>query len=159
MNDFEGRVLDHVDAHLGGDLLDYEESFSVGPNLGEHRCEEFDRSRGGSIFDVFEQTVRFFDYQDMFEVITSRLAVEDSEVFDDSDDEGADEERLVLVIGDPLQFYDDVFLEEFLNVERVAALEETARGTGAKASDSHVYESADVGGDLLAVADSVDDVT
>ncbi|WP_338083927.1 hypothetical protein [Candidatus Frankia nodulisporulans] len=98
----------------------------------------------------------FFDDEDVAQLVGTGTAVAHPQVLDDADQDRAEQERLVLVTGDVLEFDDDVAGQQRADVEGMAALEEPAGGALAQRADPHVDEATDVGGHLGAVADGLD---
>src|SRR5258708_10454000 len=76
-----------------------------------------------------------------------------AQVLDDPDDQRADQESLVLVVGDILDGEHSVPLEQFRDVSGVAAFEEPAGRPGPQRAQPDVHESPDIRLELRAVAD------
>ncbi len=156
MHHLQRGVLDNVGKDFRWDLFHDNEPLAVGADLREQRGEQVDGGRGRAVGDVLEQPVGLLEDQDVAQSARARVAVPDPQMLHDADQDGAEQERLVLVAGDVLQLEDDVARQQGADVDRMPALEEPTGRTLPQAADAHVDKAPDVRRDLRAVADILD---
>src|SRR5260221_9792161 len=112
--------------------------------------------RAGTLPAGPEQPVRLLYDDDVPQALAAALrsaSLAQPQVLDDPDDQRADQESLVLVVGDILDGEHSVPLEQFRDVSGVAAFEEPAGRPGPQRAQPDVHESPDIRLELRAVAD------
>ena len=94
---------------LGRDLLGDDDALAVGADLGEQAGEQLDRVRAGAVRPGPQQPVRLLQHDHVPQAVgrASGLRAQ-PQVLDDPDEQGADDERLVLVVGHVLEREHDV---------------------------------------------------
>src|SRR5260221_3105294 len=115
--------------------------------------------RAGTLPAGPEQPVRLLYDDDVPQALAAALragSLAQPQVLDDPDDQRADQESLVLVVGDILDGEHSVPLEQFRDVSWVAAFEEPAGRPGPQRAQPDVHESPDIRLELRAVAAIVD---
>src|SRR5260221_2336834 len=112
--------------------------------------------RAGTLPAGPEQPVRLLYDDDVPQALAAALRIgslAQPQVLDDPDDQRADQESLVLVVGDILNGEHSVPLEQFRDVRGVAAFEEPAGRPGPERAQPDVHESPDIRLQLRAIAD------
>ena len=161
MHDLDRGVLDRIGDDLGGDLLRDDQALAVGTDLceqpGEHLHRVRRRSRSAAVLlRAAQQPVGFLEHRHMAQPGGGARTTAPGlhpQVLGQLDQHGPHQERLVAVVADVLDLEHDIAAHELPEVDRVAALEEPARGAQAQARDPDRDEPAHVVGDLAAVTD------
>src|SRR5260221_6195695 len=112
--------------------------------------------RAGTLPAGPEQPVRLLYDDDVPQALAAALrsaSLAQPQVLDDPDDQRADQESLVLVVGDILNGEHSVPLEQFRDVSGVAAFEEPSGRAGPQRAQPDVHESPDIRLELRAIAD------
>ena len=151
-------VFHHIGDDLGGDLLGDCDALAVSTDLCQQISEERDRLRRPAPWrHVLEQPVSFLNHRQVQQVGGRRTV--HAQVLGQADEDDADQESLVGIGAEALQFHDNVPFKQGPDIEGVEhALEEPPRTAQPQAPNTYVDEPADVIGYLPAIPDSFDDL-